>query len=95
MKKLKPITPFLIVSLILGILLLFLFINYTFIDNNGGNALGGVIALFGLIILFFIILIERIIVSFKMINIYVVYIIEVLILLGVSIYIYNNGFSIG
>ena len=95
MKKLKPITPFLIVSLILGVLLLFLFINYSFIDNNGGNALGGTIAFFGLIILLVIMLIERIIVSFKMINIYLVYIIETLILLGVSIYIYNNGFSIG
>ena len=95
MKKLKPITPFLIVSLILGVLLLFLFINYTFNDNNGGNALGGTIAFLGLIILLIIMLVERIIVSFKMINIYLVYIIEALILLGVSIYIYNNGFSIG
>ncbi len=89
------LTPILIVLSILELFLLFMSINYLFIDNNGGNALGGTIAFFGLIIFFFILLIEQLIIISIKIPIKFIWIIESIIILISIIYVYYNGISIG
>lgn len=89
------LTPFIIVFGLLSLLLIFISINYLFIDNNGGNAMGGTFAFIGLIVIFFILSIEQIILkiqNFKKENIWWI---ESLIILGLVIYIWINGFSIG
>lgn len=63
MIKNKIITPFLIIGIIYTIVHLFIFINYTFINNGGGMALAGTLAFLELIIVFFILSIERIIIK--------------------------------
>ncbi|PZU85541.1 MAG: hypothetical protein DI529_09865 [Chryseobacterium sp.] len=89
------LTPFIIVFGLLSLLLIFISINYLFIDNNGGNAMGGTFAFIGLIVIFFILSIEQIILkiqNFKKENIWWI---ESLIILSLVVYIYINGFSIG
>jgi|GWRWMinimDraft_12_1066020.scaffolds.fasta_scaffold02529_2 hypothetical protein len=94
MKKLT-ITPFLIVIGTLEILLLMMSIYFLLIDNNGGRALGGAIALIGFIIFVIILAIEQSILNFKKFNKEKVWLVESVILIIVAIYIYLNGISIG
>lgn len=89
------LTPILIVLSILELFLLFMSVNYLFIDNNGGNALGGTIVFFGLIIFFFILLIEQLILISIKIQIKFIWVIESIIILISIVYIYYNGISIG
>lgn len=89
------VSPFLIVIGLFEMLLLFMSINFLLIDNNGGNALGGVIALFGFIIFLVVLIIEQSILraqKFKKENIWIV---EAIILIGIFIYLYVFGFSVG
>lgn len=53
------VSPFLIVIGLFEMLLLFMAINFLLIDNNGGNALDGVIAMFGFIIFLVVLIIEQ------------------------------------
>ncbi len=89
------LTPFLIVLGILEILLLFMSLYYSFIDNNGGRALAGAIAFIGLIIFFFILIVEQLIISYAKFEKENIWIIESIILILIAIWIYFNGISIG
>lgn len=89
------LTPFIIVLGLLSLLLIFISINYLFIDNNGGNAMGGTFAFIGLIVIFFILSIEQTILKFQNFKKEDIWWIESLIILGFVIYIWINGFSIG
>lgn len=89
------LTPFIIVLGLLSLLLIFISINYLFIDNNGGNAMGGTFAFIGLIVIFFILSIEQTILKFQNFKKENIWWIESLIILGFVIYIWINGFSIG
>ena len=89
------LSPLIIVFGLLGLLLLFMSINYLLIDNNGGKAMGGTFAFIGLIIIFFILSIEQQILkhqNFKKENIWWI---ESLIILSLIVYFWINGFSIG
>ena len=94
MKTLK-LTPFLIVFGIVEIILVFMTINYLFINNNGGMALGGVIALIAAIIILLIMLIEQSIARIPTLNPKVLWIIESIIISGIIVYISICGMSIG
>ncbi|GEM_PF-681946 len=89
------ITPFFIILGILIILLLIFSVYYLFIDNNGGNALGGTIAAFGFIIFLFILGFEQFILMSIRVNKNVIWVVESLILIIAVIYICLNGISIG
>ncbi len=88
------LTPFIVVFGLLSLLLIFISINYLFIDNNGGNAMGGAFAFIGLIVIFFILSIEQTILKFQKFKKENVWRIESLIILGFVAYIWINGFSI-
>ncbi|QQV04327.1 MULTISPECIES: hypothetical protein [Chryseobacterium] len=89
------LSPFIIILGLLSIILFYVFINSTFIDNQGGNMLGGTIALIGLGIIFMIIVIEQNILKARNFKTKDIWIIEILILCSVVIYFWYNGFSIG
>ncbi len=89
------LTPFIIVLGLLSLLLIFISINYLFIDNNGGNAMGGTFAFIGLIVIFFILSIEQTILKFQNFKKENIWWVESIIILGLVIYIWINGFSIG
>lgn len=89
------LTPFIIVFGLLSLLLIFISINYLFIDNNGGNAMAGTFAFSVLIVIFFILSIEQIILKFQNFKKENIWWIESLIILAFVIYIWINGFSIG
>lgn len=88
------ITPFLIILGILEILLLLMSVNYLFIDNNGGKALGGTIAFFGFIIFLFIIGFEQLILNTVKLKKEIIWITEFIIITIAIIYFYFNGISI-
>lgn len=88
-------TPFFIVLGILDILLLILSINYLFIDNNYGKALGGTFTFFGFIIFFIVLKVEQYILRHIKFNRKYIWIIESIILIAGAIYLYFNGISIG
>lgn len=89
------LTPFLIVLGILETILLFMSIYYSFIDNNGGGALGGAIAFIGLIIFLFILVLEQLLINYAKFEKENIWIIESIIIIPVAIWIYFNGISIG
>lgn len=89
------ITPFLIVIGIIEIFLFFMSFYYLLIDNNGGKALGGAIALIGFIIFIFILGAEQLIVRNKKFSKENIWLIESVILILAVIYLYFNGISIG
>ncbi|MBS7333829.1 MAG: hypothetical protein KIG88_09570 [Weeksellaceae bacterium] len=89
------LTPFLIVLGLIEIILFILSINFIFIDNNGGKALGGVIALLGFIIIGIILGVEQLILQSIKVNSTLIFIIETILLLLFALYIFINGFSIG
>ena len=55
----RKYTPLFIFLILIELILVILTINFLFINNNGGAALGGVIALFGAIANLLLIAIER------------------------------------
>lgn len=89
------ITPFLIVFGILELIQLILALNFIFINNNGGMALGGVIALIGFIIVGIVLGLEQLILKSIKFNPKPVWIIETIIILLLGLYLYTNGLSIG
>lgn len=94
MAKIK-ITPLLIVLVALEALLIFLTFYYLAIDNKGGNALGGVIALIAGLINGLLIVVEQMIVNIKGINKKVVWTIEIIIIVIAIIIVSKNGISLG
>lgn len=93
--KFFKITPFLIFFGIIEIILVFITLYYTFIENNGGMALAAAIGFIAIIIILIILLIERFIANSRFVNTDVLWIIELLIILNLIIYVYKNGISIG
>lgn len=89
------LSPFVIIFGLLAIILLVVFVNSTFINNQGGNSLGGTIALIGLGIIFMIIVIEQNILKARNFKSSDVWITEILILSMIFMYFCYNGFSVG
>ena len=89
------LSPFIIILGLLSIILFIIFINSTFINNQGGNILGGTIALIGLGIIFIVIVIEQNILKARNFKTKDIWITEILILCSAVIYFWYNGFSIG
>lgn len=94
-KKIFTVTPLFIALSLVEVLLILFSINYLFLNNNGGNALGGTIAFFGAIINFVLILIQQAIANIKNINRDILYGIEILIIITATVLFYINGISIG
>lgn len=95
MIKSKSITPILIFLILLEIVLILFAIYYLFINNNNGNALGGIIAFIGSLINLLLIAFERIIVNIKGINLKILWTIEIIVIIFVVVYFAINGISIG
>jgi len=98
MKKIAAqvkITPFLIFFGILGVIIFVLFINFTFIDNNGGNALGGTIALIVLGLIFMLVALEQSILKARNFRKEYIWLVEVVLLTFLVIYFVQHGISIG
>lgn len=91
----NKITPLFFVLVALEILLLCLTFYYLLIENKGGMALAGIIALVAAIINAPLIFIERVIVNIKGINLKLVWTIEIIIIVFAAIYINVYGISIG
>lgn len=91
----NKITPLFLVLVAIEILLLCLTFYYLIIENKGGMALAGVIALVAAIINAPLIFIERAIVNIKGINLKWVWTIEIIIIVFAAIYISVFGISIG
>lgn len=89
------LTPLLIVLGIIEIILLLMSIYYSFIDNNGGKALAGVISFIALIILLFILILEQLLINYAKFEKENVWVVESIILILAAIWIYFNGISIG
>lgn len=89
------LSPFIIVFGLFGLLLFFATINYIFINNTGGNSLGGVFTLLGLIIITFILIFEQQLLKNKNFKNENIWWIESLIILSLIVYIWINGFSFG
>lgn len=93
MSKIK-LTPLFIALVALEVFLLFLTFNYLAMDNNGGNALGGIIALMATFTNVILIAIEQTIVQLNG-NTKILWAIEIVIIIAVIIYVAINGISIG
>ena len=93
--KFSKATPFLIVFGIVEIILFFITINYLFIDNKGGMALAGTLALIAFVVILGILLLEQVIVNFAKINLKLLWFCEIILLIIMAIYILKNGISIG
>jgi hypothetical protein len=94
MAKIK-ITPLFILLLLLEVVLLFGAINYLLIENNGGMALGGIIALIAAFINAIVIVLEQVIANIKGVNNKMIWAIELLIIACAVIFIAIYGISIG
>lgn len=88
------ITPFLIVFGIIELILVYLSFNYLFVDNKGGMALAGTIALIAAILNIIILAVEQTIAN-KISNQKLLWLIEIIIIILLGIYIVINGLSIG
>ena len=89
------ITPLFIVLAIIELFLIFFTIYFLLINNNNGNAMGGTIGLIGALLNIIIIFIERFIANLKVINMKLLWVIEIVIIIIAMIYILKNGISIG
>jgi glucan phosphoethanolaminetransferase (alkaline phosphatase superfamily) len=89
------ITPLFIVLAIIELFLIFFTIYFLLINNNNGNAMGGTIGLIGALLNIIIIFIERFIANLKVINMKLLWVIEIVIIIIATIYILKNGISIG
>ncbi len=88
------ITPFLIVFGIVELILVYLSFNYLFVDNKGGMALAGTIALIAAILNIIILAVEQAIAN-KISNQKTLWVLEIIIIIILGIYIGVNGLSIG
>ncbi len=97
MKFLKSIvtTPILISGIFVFIPLFYLFVDSTFINNQGGVALGGTFALFGLIIIIAFLLIEQAIARLKFVNKTYLWVVELILLGVIYFYFSTHPLSIG
>lgn len=94
MFKIK-ITPLFIFLIILEIVLFIVAFYYLAINNEGGMALAGAIALIASIINLALVLLEQVIAGIKGINKKVLWIVEIAVIIIGLIYVMVNGFSIG
>lgn len=74
--------------------MVYMTINHLFINNNGGRALAGTLALLSLILVLIFTLIEQTIVKNTKFKTKYIWAIEILIILLIA-YLFRNGFSIG
>jgi hypothetical protein len=93
--KYKTVTPLLIVLGLTGIALLLVTINYLFIDNNGGMALAGVIALLAFLINCGVLALERVIVKSNTIHLKTLWIIECILIACMALFMLRYGIHAG
>jgi len=92
MKKFfTPLTPILIILSILLIITLFLSFYFLFINNNGGMALGGLIAFLNAGLIFGVLVIERFMIKRINSSKIKIWVVEFLIIMLVILFFYNYG----